>query len=102
MEGRNWRRYIKQLRLLNYRAIVRVQSQALISHPAHIETTCSVSSYIFLAKLFFNLIQNHLLPAIGQLSGEDVPDQHGIGVHIHHHVVLGRRLPGLLRIQNIL
>ena len=49
-----------------------------------------------------NLIQNHLLPTIGQLSGEDVPDHHGVGVHIHHHVVIERRAFSVLRIQNIL
>lgn len=49
-----------------------------------------------------NFSQSHLLTAIGQLSSEDVPDQHAIGVHIHHHVVLRGGTHGLLWVQYIL
>ena len=53
-------------------------------------------------KKFSDLIQNHPPPAIGQLSGEDVPDQHSIGAHIHHHVVLRSGLCGFGWMSNIL
>ena len=58
-------------------------------------TYTDVSANLLFIMKFSDVCQYHLPPAIRQFSGKDVPDQHGIGVHIHHHVVLGIRLHGV-------